>query len=185
MNSEDTSNAQVSSIKMTNVGNQFGCRAHPSSSSRQVSSLYSLINMWLQTIGAQLNMNEPVIRKGLLDLDSHADTCCMGMTARIIEYTGQTCDVTPFSAEYMAMKDILIVKARTAYDDSKMGETYILVLAQLLYLGDKLENSLLCPNQLQAHGVVVDDVPLHLSTDEKVMHSLYFPEQHVCIPLQL
>ena len=85
--------------------------------------------------------------------------------------------MTPFSAEYMVMKDILTLKAGTAYVDQEMGETYIFVLVQLPYLGDKLENSFLYPNQLWAHGVVVADVPLHLLTDEKVIHSLYFPEQ--------
>jgi len=55
---------------------------------------------------------ETVVR---MDLDSHADTCCTGLTCCVIEYMGKTCDVTPFSHEYEPMKDIPIVKAATAY----------------------------------------------------------------------
>lgn len=81
------------------------------------------------------------------------------------------------------MKDIPIVKAGTAYDNPETAEMYILIKSQSLFLGDKLENSFLCPNQLQAHGIVVDDVPLHLTTDKKASHSWYFPEQQIRTPL--
>jgi hypothetical protein len=50
------------------------------------------------------------------------------------------------------------------------GETYISIINEGLYFGDKLERSLLNPNQLQYSGVVVNDnpfdkaVPLSIST---------------------
>ena len=44
---------------------------------------------------------------GRAELDSHADTCCAGATAAIIEYTGKTCDIYHFSKEYSAMQNIL------------------------------------------------------------------------------
>ena len=66
LNSEDTSTAQVSSVTTTtNVSNQFGHRAHPSSLSRQVSSLYSFNQCEVANHHVlQMNMNEPVIREG-------------------------------------------------------------------------------------------------------------------------
>jgi len=39
---------------------------------------------------------------GRAELDSHADTCCAGATSAMIEYTGKTCDISPFSKEYDA-----------------------------------------------------------------------------------
>ncbi|MGH3624303.1 MAG: hypothetical protein ACRDQ5_21370 [Sciscionella sp.] len=118
-------------------------------------------------------------------MDSHADTCCAGSTTRVIEYTGKSCDVQPFADHYEAMTDVPIVKAGTAYDDPNTGITYILVISQALYFGLKLTHSLLCPNQMRANGVIVDDVPRHLSQNMKSSHSIYFLEEKVGIPLQL
>jgi hypothetical protein len=43
-------------------------------------------------------------------------------------------------------------------------------------MGDYLDNALLCPNQISSHGVIVDDVPKHLSPDPSIAtHSIYFP----------
>jgi hypothetical protein len=83
------------------------------------------------------------------------------------------------------MANIPIVKAATAYD-SPTGETLIIVLAQSLYLGDHIEYSLLCPNQLRHNGIVVDDIPRHLApVPELATHSIYVPEDDVRIPLTL
>ena len=132
---------------------------------------------------SQTTIKEETI-KGRTDLDSHADTCCAGATTVVIEYTGKTCDVSPFSQAYDATKDVPIVKAVTAYDDPSTGETFILVMNQALYFGDQMENSLLCPNQMRAHGVVVDDVPIHLSKGDST-HSIFFPSEKVRIPLDM
>jgi hypothetical protein len=125
------------------------------------------------------------IIKGQTELDSHADTSCAGATARVIEYTRKTCDVSPFSKEYDAMLNIPIVKAATAYDDPETRDTYILIMGQALYFGDRMENSLLCPNQMRANGVIVDDVPLHLAPTDKAIHSIYIPDEGVRLPLKL
>jgi hypothetical protein len=52
-------------------------------------------------------------------------------------------------------------------------------------MGDTIEHTLICPNQLRHNGVVVDDVPRHLSHDGKSTHSLYFPDEQVRLPLRL
>jgi hypothetical protein len=122
---------------------------------------------------------------GRTDLDSHADTCCAGATAHVIEYTGKTCDVSPFSKEYNAICNVPIVKAATAYDDPVTGETFILIMGQALYFGDWLEHSLLCPNQMRANGIEVDDVPMHLASNGASTHSLYSPSDDVRIKLRL
>ena len=132
----------------------------------------------------QVNLKEPMM-KGQTDLDSHADTCCAGATAIVIETTGKTCDVSPFSSSYDALTNVPIVKAVTAYDDPFNGESCILVMNQALYFGDTMESSLLCPNQLRSHGVIVDDIPIHLAINGNSTHSLYFPTEDMRLPLEM
>ena len=90
-------------------------------------------------------VNSVHIQEGRLELDSHADTCVVGATWKVMEYTGVVCDVYPYSDSYKPLKQVPVVEAISAYDHPT-GETFILVLAQALYLGDKQEPSLLCLN---------------------------------------
>jgi hypothetical protein len=119
------------------------------------------------------------------EIDTRADTICAGKASHVIEYTDQVCDVSPFTSEYEPMRNIPLAKMATAYDHPYDHETYILVTAQSLYFGDKLENTLLCPNQMRSHGIEVDDVPRHLSIDGKSSHSIYIPAEDVHLPLLL
>ena len=120
------------------------------------------------------------------ELDSHADTCAVGDTAYILEYTDRVVDVAPFSDEYQQMEEIPIVKAAFAYDDPNTGETLILIFGQALYFGSKIKNALLSPNQMRSNGLEVDDIPRHLSPKHKEStHSIFFPEEKVRIPLLL
>ena len=119
------------------------------------------------------------------EIDTRADTICAGKASRVIEYTDQVCDVSPFTSEYEPMRNIPVAKTATAYDHPYDHETYILVTVQSLHFGEKLENTLLCPNQMRSHGIEVDDVPRHLSVDGKSSHSIYIPADDVRLPLLL
>jgi len=119
------------------------------------------------------------------ELDSHADTIVAGSTCRILELTNQSCDVFPYSDHYEPIKNVPIAKVATAYDHPITGQTYILVFGQALYMGDKMHHTLICPNQARVNGVIVDNVPQHLSKDKSSTHSIYFPLQDVRIPLEL
>ena len=77
------------------------------------------------------------------------------------------------------MEDIPIVKAAVAYDDPVTDETFVLIIGQALYFGDKIQDL------LRANGVVVDDIPRHLSPNFSSSHSIYFPEEKIRIPLSL
>ena len=124
------------------------------------------------------------IQEGRLELDSHADTCVAGATWKVMEYTGVVCDVYSYSNSYKPLKQVPVVEAITAYNHLA-GETFILVLVQALYLGDKQEPSLLCLNQMRSHRIVVDDVPKHLSVNCAWTHSIYIPSMDLQIPLEL
>ena len=51
-----------------------------------------------------------------------------------------------------------LAKGALAYDDSKTGQTYILVFDQC-FVDPEINASLICPNQLRDNGILVKDVP--------------------------
>ena len=61
---------------------------------------------------------------GRNEMDSHADTSCAGANWKAIELTGLTCDVSPFTQDYDAVKDVLVATCATAVTDDS-GETII------------------------------------------------------------
>ncbi len=77
----------------------------------------------------------------------------------IDEYTGEHCDVTPYSNEYKPITDVPIVNASTAYTNPDTGETLILRFNQVLWYGGKIQMSLINPNQMRHYGLVVSDDP--------------------------
>ena len=83
---------------------------------------------------------------GRNEMDSHADTSCAGANWKAIELTGLTCDVSPFTQDYDAVKDVPVATCATAVTNDS-GKTIILVCHQMLYFGTSLPHSLLNPNQ--------------------------------------
>ena len=67
------------------------------------------------------------------ELDSHADTTCIGMHSLIIGTTYKTVRVTPFLASLGSVNRVPIVTAALAYDDPRSGATIVLILHQVLY----------------------------------------------------
>ena len=132
---------------------------------RRINAIYSYprrIQSQQRTASQQRSIsatNQAASEQCRAELDSHADTCGVGETAYILEYTNRTMDVGAFSQHYQTMEDIPIVKAAVAYDDPITGEIFILVIGQAFYFGDKIQDILLKPNQLRANGVIVEDIP--------------------------
>ncbi len=132
------------------------------------------------------NSQVPYIVTGTCELDSHADTCVAGLNCIILEYTQQTINVSDFSPEQGELINIPIVAAATAFDDPKTDITSILIIGQAVHLGDKGSTTLLCPNQLQSSGIIVDDVPIHLANHTRPStHSIQSSEDNMMIPLTL
>ena len=81
------------------------------------------------------------------ELDIHADTCCFGSNATIVEETGHTVTVSPFTENLGELSDIKICTLAVAYDCPDTLCTYILLFSQSLYI-PTLAHHLICPNQL-------------------------------------
>jgi hypothetical protein len=130
------------------------------------------------------DLNETV--SGFCELDSHADTIVAGANCVVLEECNQTVNVSAFSDAHKTINNVPIVTAATAFDDPKNGFTTILILGQAIYLGDRMGNTLLCPNQLRSNGLIVDECPKHLAPrDNPSTHSIFSPQDDFRIPLML
>ena len=108
------------------------------------------------------------------ELDSHADTCVAGPNFHVDEYTGEHCDVTPYSTDYQPLKDIPIVNASTAFTDPHTGDTVILRFNQVLWYGRRLTMSLINPNQIRHAGLTVSDDPTDKTRDFGILGNDFF-----------
>ena len=94
-----------------------------------------------------------------LECDTNAKTCCLGTNFVILQYTTRTADVYAYDKSIKPIENIPIVTGATAYDDSRTGQTYILIFNESLYYGPKLDHSLINPNQIRNYGILVKKNP--------------------------
>ena len=100
----------------------------------------------------------------------------------LLELTGEKVNVYPFSDNLPAVQEVPIGTALTIWESPSDGQIWMLVIHEALYFGDRLKESLLCPNQLRAAGNLVQDAPIKF--DSKSMHSITIPGK-LEIPLEM
>jgi len=113
------------------------------------------------------------------EIDNHADTTCFGKNFRVISFTSEVCNVSPYLSDYDSITDIHICTAATAVDMDS-GEAIILEFGQGLWFGDRLNHSLINPNQCRSYGISVCDDP----TDQNRDISMELPENYF-LPFQM
>jgi hypothetical protein len=180
----DGAQQQGGARQRTNAGDQFGANAHATvgmmrSSMRMNTTRYPIAREISRA--AMMDAKQEMF----IELDSHADTVCVGANCRIIEYKQEMVNVEPYHPQYKAMQDVAIVQAASAYDDPETGTTYILIFNQALDFTQSLPLTLVNPNQMRMNGLIVDDVPKHLSQNPDTSHSIYIPEHDLRIKLGL
>ena len=92
------------------------------------------------------------------EVDSNADTCCLGQNVIPIEYTNQSAGVYPFSETYDHIENVPIVSGNTAYDHTD-GNTYILVFHESLDYVSHIKHSFINPNQSRSNVLYFYDNP--------------------------
>ena len=68
--------------------------------------------------------------------------------------------MSPYRDDYELVSNVPIVHAATAWQSSHMGQNYILVFHEALWMGGHMDHSLVNPNQLQHYGTKVWDNPV-------------------------
>jgi hypothetical protein len=120
------------------------------------------------------------------ELDSHADTCCVGDNALVLDYHNRTVSVSPSINSLGTENKVPIVTAAIAYDDPILGQTFILIIHQALYFGDKLVHNLINPFQCRLNEVKINECPRVLTNmPDDTAHSILFEKEQVKIPLRL
>jgi len=61
---------------------------------------------------------------GACKMDSHADTCCLGMNFVPIYFTGKICDVAPFLSDLPNQQGVQICSGATACDFMMVMATF-------------------------------------------------------------
>ena len=119
------------------------------------------------------------------ELDSHANMVVLGKNSFIFESSGKTCNVKPFTDEIGIAENVPIVDGAIAYDDSKTGKTYILLVRNALYI-PTMETNLIPPFIMRMRGVIVKDVPkIHCVNPTIEDHSISFDGIPLRIQLHL
>jgi hypothetical protein len=93
------------------------------------------------------------------EMDTHADTCCLGKNFVPLYYTGEVCNVHAYSDELDAIKDVQIGAGATHWTDPSSGFSYILEIHQALMFTESLEHSLINQNQIRFDGHSLCDDP--------------------------
>ena len=93
---------------------------------------------------------------GRIELDSHSDTTVPSCNCIFLTYTVKECNVSPYSDKYKSIQHIPLVTREIAWTCSHSRETFTLVFNEALWMGKKLDHTLVNPNQM-----------LHYSTDMK------------------
>ena len=126
------------------------------------------------------SLRNKTIQSARCELDSHADTCALGINFIPLHFTGRVCDVTPYNADtYEPERNIPIISGATAWTCQESGQTFILVVNEGLWFGSKLQSTLLNPNQLRYSGVTVADNPFNPAEPLSIVH------EDLTIPLSL
>ena len=119
------------------------------------------------------------------ELDSHANMVVVGRNAVVIQESGDTVDVRPFSPDYQALKKMQVVDAAVKYTCPYSLTEYCLILRNCVHV-PSMKNNLLPPFALREKGIIVNDVPkIHCDDPSIEDHSIYIPKFDVRIPLKL
>ena len=148
-------------------------------STRNIKSLN--IVAYDKEINQALSETEP-LKETKMGMDPHADTTCVNKHVCIKSIVEDiTVDAVPFDESIGRLSYLQIVNAIYAYNNPEIMRTSLLRLNNAIYIKG-MDNALLCPNQAQEHGVVIDDVPRHLdhtgnSTFSIIADNTTFPLQ--------
>ena len=118
-------------------------------------------------------------------LDSHANMVCLGKYALIIEDTGKTVDVKPFTPDYNTLQKVPVVTGALITECAFTGGTQTFIFRNALSV-PAMDRNLVPPFILREAGLIVNDTPkIHVKYPSVEDHTIFFPKYDVRIPLSL
>ena len=149
---------------------------------RIVSSIRKIVKN--KTAKAEYQHRPQSTSHGRIELDTHADTTVMGSNCVVLSYTRKECEVSPYSSQYEMVQNIPVVTGAMVWTNAADGTAYLLIFHESLWMGDKLDHTLVNPNQLQAYGVSIQDNPFDAKsrsiTTDDVSVELYSEGTIIC-----
>ena len=128
--------------------------------------------------------NEEIYNGCELIMDSGADTCCAGRHAWVTDFIqGLTVSCRGFSDSLPIEENLPLANVIYAYDCQMRGEVILLHINHCIYMGDKKQDALACPNQLRSYGVSVDERPSSLFPNETNVQTIIADNVH--LPLRI
>ena len=93
------------------------------------------------------------------EIDTNADTCCLGLNFTVLKMTPRTADVYPYDTSCKPFYNVPIMSGATTVKYSITGNSFIMVINEALYYSKKLYHSLINLNQLKCYKTMVWDDP--------------------------
>ena len=119
------------------------------------------------------------------ELDTHAASIVVGTNVLIINETGKTIEVGPFTKELGSLKKVKVVDCVVAHDCPYSGETRIVVMFNALYV-PSMEHNLVPPFVVRRRGNEINDIPkIQCADPSDKDHSMKFLDSDVRIQFQL
>ena len=122
---------------------------------RNVAAINTVQNMNIRPRQISSFTSNP--RETSLELDSHADTCCVGKDALIIYDYDRPVTVSGYDPE-LGSRDFKTVSAVLEYTHPMTGHKYHLVIHQAILIPN-LDHHLLRPMQCRMNAIVINNVP--------------------------
>ena len=118
------------------------------------------------------------------ELDSHANMPVVGREALIVEQSGKTVEVSPFTPDYKPIK-VEVVNAMVQYDSPLDGREYMLVIQNTLWV-PSMSNNLIPPFIMRENGIIVNEcAKIDCEDPTREDHAIIFKGYDLCMPLQL
>ena len=106
------------------------------------------------------NQDKVIWRESATEMENHADTHRFGSNFRPLSLTSEEFTVSPLYPEYAEQMNVPICTGVTALTlDS--GKVVILEFGQGLWFGNRMEKSLINPNQCRKFGIQICNDPTH------------------------
>ena len=119
------------------------------------------------------------------ELDSHANMVVVGRNTAIINDTGRTAEVSPFTPDCSSLQNVPVVNAAIGYDCEHAGESYLLVVMNAISV-PSMDHNLIPPFIMREAGIDVKSTPkIHVEDPCVEDHSICLKEENLRIPLKL